>query len=575
MATGRMEFYAQSLMQHTYFSFVLPGDTGMEDTQDPICYERDPLNLILLHGLSGTDTDWLYWGEVQRLAIQYNLNVFMPTTGNTFYLDHGYPGRNYCTFVGKELPAYLQQTFGLEMTRENTMVGGLYMGGFGAIHTALTFPETFASCIALSSTIHLEDMADAMRRGEEDIIPPELAGHIFGDPDQILSSSINPRVQYRELKKSGQKAPYFYLSCGTEDDLLDANREFADFLRAEGAKFHYEESPGKHDWSFWNKCLERGLKHILVYTDVPGTRASISWAQQIYARFLERSSRDDEYGDWADYRAELTGFITEHTSPGASLLILGAGKCNDLDLSRLVKHAGSIILSDFREDSVEEAFHRYGLEPSDRLRFEASDYVGITDDDYLEYTDLLLTIMQKLADGSGDTLREIAGADLDRMEQLLQQIYERNTGYRMDPGLTPCDYVVVSGLHSQLNNAFRGIFQYVRKDVEEREGKVRFEEELNKFIFQITRKHTDALVDRLNEAVFTAAGKGVIYGYEESIIYTPPGSRSPVIGTVDGARQAGERIADLDSRNYINCLWPLSRRRGIKFEMTICYLQVE
>ena len=575
MATGRMEFYAQSLMQHTYFSFVLPGDTGMEDVQDPDCYERDPLNLILLHGLFGTDTDWLYWGGVQQMAIRYNLNVFMPTTGNSSYLDQGYPGRDYCTYVGKELPAYLQKTFGIEMNRENTLIGGLSMGGFGAIHAALTYPENFSYCIALSTSIKEESAANSLQSGVETIIPPDVAGHVLGDPEKLRVSDIDPRAQYRKLKEAGEKLPYIYMACGTEDDLLGANRELADFLREEGDGFHYEEAPGKHDWTFWTKHLDRGLKHVLSRIDGARAQAAMPRAQQIYARFLERSSRDDEFNDWAEYRAKLTDFITENTEPGATLLILGAGKCNDLDLRKLADHAGSVILSDFREDTVEEAFRRYGVEPSERIRFEAADYVGITDEDYIEYTELLLDILQKLADTPGDSLKEIAGDDLDRMEQLLEKIYERNVDYEVHPALTPCDYVVVSGLHSQLNNAFRGIFQYVRKDVEDRGNKVRFDDDLNKFIFQITRKHTDDLVDRFNEMMFAAAGKGVVYGYEESIIYTPQGARSPVIGTVDGARQAGEKLVGREIPNYISCLWPLSRRRGIKFEMTICYLPVE
>ena len=579
MATGRMEFHAQSLMQHTYFSFVLANDIEIDEVEDPGYYERDPLNLILLHGLTGTDTDWLYSGGAQQLAAKYNLNVFMPATGNSFYLDHGYPGREYCTFVGKELPEYLQVTFGIEMTRENTMIGGLSMGGFGAIHTAFAFPETFSACIALSSAIHVDDMADAMRSGVEDVIPLEMAKIIFGDPDRLQSSESNPRVQYRNLKESGQPIPFLYLACGIEDDLCDANRDFAAFLRGEGADFYYEEGPGEHNWSFWSEYMDRGLKLTLSRSNTEGTpamesRAAVPREQQIYERFLERSSRDDEFNDWTEYREELTSFITENTDPGASLLILGAGKCNDLDLKKLAEHAGSITLSDYREETVEEAFRRYGLEPSEHIGFVASDYVGITDDDYIEYTKLLLTIMQRLADTPGDGLKEIAGPDLERLEQTLEQIYERNGSYRIELGVENCDYAVIAGLHSQLNNAFRGLFQYVRKDVEDRGKEVRFVEDLNKYIFQITRKHTGDLVERFNDAVFNAASRGIIYGYEESIIYTPEGARSPVIGTVDGARQAGEMIADRTVDNYIICLWPLSRRRGIKFEMTICYLPV-
>ena len=355
-----------------------------------------------------------------------------------------------------------------------------------------------------------------------------------------------------------------------------------------------------------------------------------SRARQIYERFLQRASRDDEFNDWAGYRAELTDYIIRKTAPGSSLLILGAGKCNDLDLQKLAEHCGSITLSDYRPETAEEAFRQYGLaplgsaEPSEqlepvqpesaappaRLRFACADYVGITDEDYIEYTAKLLGIMQKLAsavgkpDGSagsseaktrGSSLEEIAGPQLIELRQTLEQIYERNAVYRIDLGGETYDYAVVAGVHSQLNNSFRGLFQYVKKDVEDNGGaggaensrdnggaggaenagtEVLFAEELNTFVFQTTRERTGDLVDRFNEAVFAAVRKGIIYGFEKSIIYNIDGS-GPMIGTVDGARQAGEAISELPAEDPWGCLWPLSRRRGIKFEMAICYLPMD
>ena len=355
-----------------------------------------------------------------------------------------------------------------------------------------------------------------------------------------------------------------------------------------------------------------------------------SRARQIYERFLQRSSRDDEFNDWAGYRAELTDYIIRKTAPGSSLLILGAGKCNDLDLQKLAEHCGSITLSDYRPETAEEAFRQYGLEPSEqlepaqlesaapseqlepvqlesavpsaRLRFACADYVGITDEDYIEYTAKLLGIMQRLGDMTGSSLEEITGPQLIELRQTLEQIYERNAAYRIDLGGETYDYAVVAGVHSQLNNSFRGLFQYVKKDVEDNGGagnsrgnggaggtenaggaekagdagaEVLFAEELNTFVFQTTREHTGDLVDRFNEAVFAAVRKGIIYGFEKSIIYNVKGLCSPMIGTVDGARQAGEAIAELPAEDPWGCLWPLSRRRGIKFEMAICYLPMD
>ena len=51
MASGRMEFHANSIMQHANFAFVLPNDVYMEEVKDKRHYKRPPKSLILLHGL--------------------------------------------------------------------------------------------------------------------------------------------------------------------------------------------------------------------------------------------------------------------------------------------------------------------------------------------------------------------------------------------------------------------------------------------------------------------------------------------------------------------------------------------
>lgn len=260
MASGRMEFHSQSLMLHTNFSFVLPNDVEMGEVKDKRHYGREPVNLILLHGLTGTDTDWLYGGNAQWMAIQYNVNIFMPTTGNTFYLDKGYRGANHAEFIAGELPEYIQKTFGIKMTKENSMIGGLSMGGFGALHTALTFPERFSSCIALSSAL----VVDSMKRGRyDDIMPEQMIIDIFGDYRELEGSDKDLRHLYLKLKEQGADIPKLYFACGTEDSLIKANRSFRDYLKEQEADFVFEEGPGKHDWVFWNEYLDRGLSTLL------------------------------------------------------------------------------------------------------------------------------------------------------------------------------------------------------------------------------------------------------------------------------------------------------------------------
>ena len=261
MASGRMEFHAQSNMLHSSFCFVLPNDVEMEEVRDLRHYDRPTKTLILLHGLTGTDTDWLYGGVAQQVAIQYNLAVFMPTTGNTFYLDRGYPGGNHCTFIGKEFPDYIRSTFGFCNRREDTIIAGLSMGGFGAIHTALAYPDTFSSCIALSSAVVQYEYAVKGDRTNA-VISEAMVQDIFGNAEDLITSDKNPEVLFRKCKDQGKDIPKIYLAIGTEDTLYDHNQKFKAFLEKEKADFRYEDGPGKHDWFFWNEYLPRGLEWI-------------------------------------------------------------------------------------------------------------------------------------------------------------------------------------------------------------------------------------------------------------------------------------------------------------------------
>ena len=260
MASGRMEFHAQTIMQHANFAFVLPNDVEMEEVRDKRHYDRPTKSLILLHGLTGTDTDWLYGGVAQEMAIQYNLAVFMPTAGNFFYLDRGYPGGNWGSYVGEELPDYIHKVFGYCGKREDTIIGGLSMGGYGTIHTALNYPERFCAAIALSSALRIHAIASGMQDG---VMPPAMFRDVFGAPDTLLNSDKDPEWQYRKLKAEGKDIPSIYLAIGTEDSLYAPNQEFRSFLEAQQADFRYEDGPGGHNWTFWNEYLNKGLAWVL------------------------------------------------------------------------------------------------------------------------------------------------------------------------------------------------------------------------------------------------------------------------------------------------------------------------
>lgn len=222
-------------------------------------YERKPKTLYLLHGFSGNTTDWLYGSRIQELAMQYNLAVVLPSGENSFYLNGKGTGRAYETFVGVELPDYCTKTFGFSDKPEDNFIGGLSMGGFGAIHTALKYPKRFGKMFGLSSAMIQYDIA-GMKPGEKnEIADYDYYLQVFGNLEHLDTSENNPDYLIREKKKRGEKIQPVFMACGTEDFILKNNRVFRDFLNSQNVDLTYYESEGIHDWKFWNQYLEPAI----------------------------------------------------------------------------------------------------------------------------------------------------------------------------------------------------------------------------------------------------------------------------------------------------------------------------
>ena len=265
MATGRLRFYSQTQNGQVNIAYVIPNDVPEIMTAGNESFKRPMKTLYLLHGMSGNESDWEYNGIAEDIAFNYNMAVIMITAGNNFYLDRKATGCQYGTFAGKEVVEYTRKLFGLSEKREDTLIGGLSMGGFGALHTALAYPETFGGVVALSSALVIHEIAglkpDAPSEGL--LANYEYYREVFGDLDTLEESDANPEVLYMRLKEAGAEIPPIYMAIGTEDFLYEHNQILRRFLEKNEANFRYEEGPGIHDWKFWNVYITKGIEWVL------------------------------------------------------------------------------------------------------------------------------------------------------------------------------------------------------------------------------------------------------------------------------------------------------------------------
>ena len=216
------------------------------------CLGHYDKTLVLLHGLRQNGEAWARMSGVERYARDYGYCVVMPDAQRSFYTDMA-QGMRFFTYLNEELPWALEKVFRLPMDR--LYVGGLSMGGQGAIKCALTYPRRYAGALCLSSGFGMLHYPEQMIAGAF-YSREELQGVI--GPDLKASPQDDPLALAEQAAGEARK-PRIYLACGTEDFLYAANTRMRDHLQALGYDLQYEEWPGIHNWEFWDAGLRRGM----------------------------------------------------------------------------------------------------------------------------------------------------------------------------------------------------------------------------------------------------------------------------------------------------------------------------
>jgi S-formylglutathione hydrolase FrmB len=133
------------------------------------------------------------------------------------------------------------------------------MGGFGAMRSGLAYPETYGNIIAISSAF-ITNKISKLKKGERDKITTyENYRYIFGELDSLVGSHNDPMALAKKLVSSSGEFPQIYMSCGTEDFLIEENREFHEGLKQLNVKHKYLEKKGIHNWIFGQEQLIEGI----------------------------------------------------------------------------------------------------------------------------------------------------------------------------------------------------------------------------------------------------------------------------------------------------------------------------
>ncbi|MBQ6593281.1 MAG: acetylesterase [Solobacterium sp.] len=272
MAFIQMSLYSRCLQRTVPVNCIIPVDST-DYLSQPLPEEKPLKTLYLLNGFFGNQNDWVLAGEAAILAKEFNLAIIMPAGENHFYIDDGH-GEYHGRFIGEELVEMTRRLFPLSRKREDTFIGGLSMGGYGALRNGLLYHETFSRIVALSPGIftsaHLEamssapDPANAAFFGADALfMNRRFLENSFGDFAGMDGSGNDVYALFTKAAESKTGAPDIYMACGTEDTLFDSVKRYAVFLQEHNAPLTWVEDHGIHDFLYWNTHLRDALEHFL------------------------------------------------------------------------------------------------------------------------------------------------------------------------------------------------------------------------------------------------------------------------------------------------------------------------
>lgn len=259
MAIFQVTFLSESLGRTVPLTVILPTDKMAMPGQPRIKRTEPFKTLYLLHGIVGSHGDWLYGTRIQRWAEERNLAVVMPSGDNYMYLDN--PVDKYGKYIGRELVEFTRSSFPLSCKREDTFIGGLSMGGFGALRNGMKYHETFGAIVALSSALVVDE--SLLVPVEHPVFPSDTWAYrhwVYGeDLEKALNSDVNPAWLVQNLTEQGTVLPEIFMAVGDDDFLLRQNQAFHALLEKLGVKHTYIQGPGAHEWDFWDRYIKEAL----------------------------------------------------------------------------------------------------------------------------------------------------------------------------------------------------------------------------------------------------------------------------------------------------------------------------
>jgi enterochelin esterase-like enzyme len=234
-----ISFYSASLDREMTYYIYLPPGYQTESRRYPVLY--------MLHGGGGNKDEWPAYGLVNDVdrSIQSKdirpMIVVMPQGDLGYWVNWAGDGPRWGDFVARDLRRQVDATFRTLPDASHRAVGGLSMGGAGALQLAFNHPEIFSVVGAHSPSLHLDDGTFSQIYG---------VGADFALREPIDLANTAPNIDNLKI----------WIDAGEEDPWLPRDEMLNDNLGERGIAHNWTVLSGGHDGDYWIQNIPTYLR---------------------------------------------------------------------------------------------------------------------------------------------------------------------------------------------------------------------------------------------------------------------------------------------------------------------------
>ncbi|HLI29322.1 MAG TPA: OpgC domain-containing protein [Chloroflexota bacterium] len=233
-----MTFFSRALAREMPYYLYLPPDYDDSNRAYPVLY--------LLHGASGDFAEWPAIGFVDQLdrAIVFHevepFIVVMPQGDFGYWLNHADDGPRWGDYVTLDLVAHIDGTYRTLRRPYRRAIGGLSMGGTGALVQAFTHPDVFGIVGAHSPSL----------REDNSVLSFLGTGDEFNARDPIYLAATAPDLGQLQI----------WLDIGEADPWVFRVEQLHQVLAERGIEHQFNVWPGDHLGEYWQEHIPDYLR---------------------------------------------------------------------------------------------------------------------------------------------------------------------------------------------------------------------------------------------------------------------------------------------------------------------------